>query len=88
MKLKINPGNLFTALIFAMIVSALVHLFICFFLALTTGNPDHANMFNILGISYLFPGLGTGTLNALLGILLVIAIGTVAYYYKEAGNPK
>lgn len=83
MKVSINRHYLFIALIFAMLLSAVTHLFICFFMAVATGNPDYANMFNVLGLSLLFPALGTGSLNNLLGTLLVIGIGSVAYFYLE-----
>jgi len=86
MNVKINLTHLFTALFFAIVVSAVIHLYISLFLALTTGNPDYANMFNILGISHLFPALGAGGLNAVIGMVFVIGIGVFVYYYLEYKN--
>ena len=81
MNISIQKHHLFNALIFTMVLSAVTHLIICFFMAILTGDIDYINMFNILGISYAFPALGTGALNAILGALLVIGIGAIAYFY-------
>ena len=88
MKISINQHNLFNALIFTIVLSAITHLVICFFRAIFTGNIDYINMFNVLGISYIFPALGTGAFNAVLGAVLIIGIGMVAYFYLELKNKK
>lgn len=66
-----------------MLLSASLHLLVCLYNAVRFGNPDIANMFNILGISLLFPALGHGAINCLLGIFMVIAIGIWFYGMQQ-----
>lgn len=69
---------------YAMLLSATLHLLACLYKAIVHGNPDYANMFNILGISLFFSSLGHGTFNCLLGVLMVIALGTWFYAMQQA----
>lgn len=79
----ISKKNLSKATTYTMLLSATVHLFISLLIAMTTNNPDVVNMFNILGISLLFPELGQGALNCLIGILAVIGFGVGVYYLMQ-----
>lgn len=63
-----------------MLLSASFHLVASLFTAIHTGNANVANMFNIIGVSLLFPTLGSGELNSFLGAFTVVAIGTCIYF--------
>ena len=76
------------ALVYTILFSALSHLIITFFVSLITHQPDLANMFNVLGVSLLFPELGRGAGNGLLGALTVVLIwcvifGIMQYHTKK-----
>lgn len=81
--LHIDKENLFKGFMYAMLLSATLHLLGCMYQAAATNNPDYVNMFNILGISLFVPELGHGALNNLLGILTVIIIGAGFYFMQE-----
>lgn len=81
MKFKIDNSRFFTALVATMVTSAVIHLVISFIAAVLTGKAEYANMFNVLGISILFPSLGTSNLAAIFGTLAVIIAGALAYFY-------
>lgn len=66
-----------------MILAATLHLAACLYVAIRTGNPDVINMFNVIGVSLLFPSLGHGNLNSLLGIITVILVGTSFYILQQ-----
>ncbi len=66
-----------------MLLSATLHLLVCLYKAIHLGNPDYINMFNVLGISLIFPNLGHGNLNCLLGIIFVILIGIWFYGMQQ-----
>lgn len=89
MKLKkllfpIDQENIFKALMYTMLLAATLHLVVCLYKAILYGDPDYINMFNIIGISLVFPALGTGALNCLLGIISVIAIGVWFYAMQQS----
>ena len=79
----INRNNVFKGLMYAMILSATLHLLACFYMAMRTNNTDYINMFNILGISLIFPSLGSGEGNSLIGIIAVILVGTWFYAMQQ-----
>lgn len=79
----VDKENVFKGLMYAMLLSATLHLLVCLFNAIRLNNPDYVNMFNILGISLLFPDLGHGNLNCLLGIIMVIFIGVGFYLIQQ-----
>lgn len=84
----VNRDNIFKGLMYAMIFSATLHLIACFYMSVYTGNPDYINMFNVLGISLIIPELGTGAGNNLLGIIMVILIGTWFYAMQQHHDKK
>lgn len=84
----INHRNFSKATTYTMLLSATVHLFISLIIAMSTNNPDVVNMFNILGISLIFPSLGHGDLNCLLGIVSVIGFGIAVYYLMQYHDRK
>lgn len=74
-----------------MLLSASFHLVVSLFTAINTGDANVANMFNIIGVSLLFPNLGSGEFNSFLGASTVVAIGTCIYFilyyhYNRAGK--
>lgn len=80
----VDTENVFKGLMYAMILSATLHLLLCLYNSIHFDNPDYVNMFNILGISLFFPNLGHGNLNCLLGIILVILVGVGFYVMQQA----
>lgn len=83
MKLKINLRNILRATLGTMLVSAAFHLAASLFFAIKTGNGDYANMFNVIGVSWFFPNLGTGALNSLFGIIFVVGAGVIVYFIMQ-----
>jgi hypothetical protein len=79
----IDIENVFKGTMYTMILSATAHLLTCLYNAIHFGNPDIINMFNVIGLSLIFPSLGHGALNCLLGILFVIAIGVLFYAIQQ-----
>ncbi len=79
----VNKENVFKGLTYAMLLSATLHLLTCLYTAITTGNPDVVNMFNIIGVSLFFPELGHGNAYCLLGIITVIMIGVWFYAMQQ-----
>ena len=67
------------ALLYTILLSAVSHLTITIFVALLTNSPDKANMFSVLGVNLIWPHLGEGSTNALLGGLTVVAIWVVIF---------
>ena len=86
--LPVNRDNVFKGLMYAMLLAATTHLLAALYIAIRTNNPDHANMFNVLGISLFFPSLGHGAFNCLLGMLMVIAIGVWFYAMQQWHDAK
>lgn len=84
----VNRDNVFKGLMYAMLLSATAHLLGTLYVAIRTGNPDVVNMFNVIGLSLFFPELGHGSLNCLLGILFVIAIGVWFYFMQQYHDSK
>lgn len=83
MTLRINVRNILRATVATMLLSASFHLAASLCIAVIQGKPDYANMFNIIGVSWLWPELGTGAFNALLGIVFVVLAGVVIYFVME-----
>lgn len=79
----VDKENVFKGLMYAMLLSATLHLLVCLYKAIHLNNPDYINMFNVLGVSLIFPSLGHGNLNCLLGIILVILIGMGFYAMQQ-----
>ncbi len=75
MKIKIVSNKYLNAVLLLMLFSAIVHMAILFFLALTTGNVGILNYFSILQLDRLFGG-GFDTIPA--GIISVL-VATVIY---------
>lgn len=57
MNIKIVKNKYLNALFLLMLFSAIVHMIILFFLAITQQNTSLINYFNILNISYFLPQL-------------------------------
>jgi predicted membrane protein len=80
------------ALLYTILLSAICHLVITLFSALFTGMPDKANMFVVLGVNLIWPNLGIGSLNAVLGGLAVALIWVVVFssmqYNKRSKKTK
>lgn len=79
----LDRDNVFKGLMYAMLLSATMHLAASLYLAIRYSNPDYVNMFNILGISLFFPELGMGALNCLIGIVMVILVGVGFYAIQQ-----
>lgn len=79
----VDRENVFKGLMYAMLLSATLHLIVCLYQAIVYNNPDYINMFNVIGLSLLFPVLGKGALNCLLGILTVIGVGVWFYTMQQ-----
>lgn len=65
------------ALLYTIILSAVTHLSLSLFYSIVNNQPEYANMFHILGFDLLWPELSQGKVNAILGMIFVIAIWTV-----------
>jgi hypothetical protein len=68
------------ALLFLILLSATTHLAILLFVAILRSQPDALNVFNILGISLIFPALETGAGNSVLGLLMLTIVWTGIFY--------
>lgn len=79
----VNRDNVFKATTYTMLLSATGHLLATLYVAMRDNNPDVVNMFNVIGVSLLFPSLSSGALNCLLGILFVIAVGIWFYAMQQ-----
>lgn len=69
---------------YTILLSAMTHLIITFFMALFTAQPDKANMFVVLGFNLVWPSLGVGGTSALLGGLTVVVIWVVIFTVMQA----
>ena len=80
------------ALIYTILLSAICHLVITLFSAIFSGTPDRANMFVVLGVNLIWPNLGVGGANAVLGGLTVALVWAVIFsamqYNRRAGKTK
>ncbi len=76
------------ALLYTIILSAVTHLSLSLFYAITTNHPEFANMFHILGFDLVWPELAKGRLNAIFGMIFVAAIWAiiVGLLYKIHGH--
>ncbi|MDB5176541.1 MAG: hypothetical protein JWN75_209 [Candidatus Saccharibacteria bacterium] len=74
-----SKGTPAKALLYTILLSAIIHLTITLFTALATGMPDKANMFAVLGFNLIWPNLGTGGTSALLGGITVVLIWVVIF---------
>ena len=84
----ISKQNVFKGTTYAMLLSATCHLITCLTIAIHTNNPDVVNMFNVIGLSQIFPFLAHGALNCLLGIIFVILVGTCFYFLLQTHDEK
>ena len=85
---RVNPTNILRATLATMLLSASFHLASSLFFAIRSGNADYVNMFNVIGVSWFFPALGSGALNAVFGIVFVILAGMVVYYLMQYHDAK
>lgn len=76
---SVRKNIFFKSMAYTMLLSASFHLLASLFTAITTGSPDVANMFNIIGVSLLFPSLATGAFNSFLGALTLLGLGACVY---------
>lgn len=76
------------ALFYTILLAALSHLIITLFVTLINQQPDLANMFNVLGVSLLFPELGKGPVNAALGVLTVSAMWAIIFSVMQLHKRK
>lgn len=83
MSFRVNGRNVIRATLATMLISASFHLAASLFFALKNNNPDYANMFNIIGVSWFFPQLATGDHNSIIGTAFVILSGVGVYYLME-----
>lgn len=60
------------AAIYAIVLSAVIHVAISFFAGLFRGDIVLINMFHVLGFDLIWPELGKGDLNAFLGVIYII----------------
>lgn len=78
---------------YAIVLFAVTHLALSLFYGIAHGDPDFANMFHVLGIDLFWPALGTGGLNALLGVIMIVAtwaiVGALLWQvHKNDGKEK
>lgn len=83
MKRKKLPNHnhpLAKALLYTIILFAVIHLSISFFVGVLQNDSSVMNMFHVLGMDLIWPELGQGSTNALLaGLMLVIVWSIMAY---------
>ena len=66
-------GNPFGKSVFYTIVLfAVTHLAISFFAGMWQGDTAVVNMFHVLGLDLIWPELGMGALNSVLGVLVIV----------------
>lgn len=65
------------AVFYSIVLCAVMHVSISFFVGITTGSLLHINMFHVLGIDLIWPKLGYGSLNAALGVVMIVSIWAV-----------
>lgn len=65
---------------YAIVLFAVTHLALSLFYGIIHGDPNFANMFHVLGFDLIWPGLGRGGPNALLGVLMIVATWAVIAY--------
>ena len=73
---------------YTMVGSAAFHLIAAAVMSIGKGTPDYFNMFNVIGLSWFIPQLSTGVVNAVLGTLLVVGIGTAVSFILDARQHK
>lgn len=83
MKRKKLPNHnhpLAKALLYTIILFAVVHLTISFFVGMLDNDPTIMNMFHILGMDLIWPDLGKGSTNALLAALMLVIVWSIMAY--------
>lgn len=59
---------------YAIVIFAVTHLALSLFYGIAHDDPDFANMFHVLSFDLIWPSLGTGALNAALGVIMIVAV--------------
>lgn len=83
MKQKKLPNHnhpLARALLYTIILFAVVHLSISFFVGLLQNDSTVMNMFHVLGMDLIWPELGKGATNALLAALMLVIVWSIMAY--------
>ncbi|USN96199.1 MAG: hypothetical protein H6797_03925 [Candidatus Nomurabacteria bacterium] len=62
------------AVLYAIVLFAVAHLALSLFYGIVHSDPEIANMFHVLGIDLFWPQLGLGRLNAVLGVVMIVAV--------------
>lgn len=65
------------AVLYAIVLFAVAHLALSLFYGIVHGDPEIANMFHVLGFDLFWPQLGTGSLNAVLGVFLIVGVWVI-----------
>lgn len=75
------------AIMYTIVLCAVMHLSLSFFYGAVHGDIDTVNMFHVLGLDLFWPSLGTGTLNAALGVVMIVgawaAVGALLYWRER-----
>ncbi len=77
MNIRIVKNKYLNALLLLMLFSAIIHLLILFYTALTTQDLYVLNYFHILDITYFFPNFFKNRLGNIISILFVISFYVV-----------
>ena len=66
-------GNPFgKAVMYTIVLFAVTHLAVSFFVGMWQGDIAIINMFHVLGLDLIWPELGMGALNSVLGVFLIV----------------
>lgn len=82
------------AVLYSIVLFAITHLALSFFYGILHGDSEIANMFHVLSFDLIWPSLGKGPLNALLGVVMIVAVWAVIaamllnIHKKQTGKPK
>jgi len=81
------------AVLYAIVLFAVAHLALSLFYGIVHSDPEIANMFHVLGIDLFWPQLGTGSLNAILGVVMIVGVWVLVGYlltmaYKNKAGKK
>lgn len=62
---------------YSIVIFAVTHLALSLFYGIFHGDPNFANMFHVLSFDLIWPALGKGGLNALFGVVMIVALWAI-----------
>lgn len=74
------------AVLYAIVLFAVAHLALSLFYGIIHSDTEITNMFHVLGIDLFWPQLGTGKLNAILGVVMIVGVWALVGFLLAAAN--